>query len=125
MKNTRKRLAAKPSDKLPEDQMKGPFIHEKHDCALFERKESKWQWIEGGTIQRYPKLGEPVIVAYSNIQFSYTKPIIEVISIDESDQNSIDIVFMDTEKVWMLTLPLHSNDVKAIRKSLKKGVVLS
>lgn len=76
--------------------------------------------MEGGTIQRYPRLGEMVIVAYNNKRFSHTSLITEVISIDESEPNCISVVFMDKEAVWKLELPAHANDLKAIKKALKE-----
>lgn len=98
----------------------GPFLTEKHDCALFKRKGNMWRWEQGGKIQRYPKFGEPVIVAYSKTSFSYTSAIIDIISIDESEANSTQVVFQDKDAVWMLEFPTHVNDTKAIKKALRK-----
>ena len=98
----------------------GPFLSEHHNCVLFKRKDNKWKWDMGGTIQRYPKIGEMVIVAYSKKRFSHTSAITEVISIDTSEPNLLEVVFQDKDAVWMLTFPAHSNDLKAIKKSLKE-----
>lgn len=110
---------AKPKKRPVESQMDGPFITEKHDCILFKRNGTAWKWSEGGTIQRYPRIGERVVVAYSQTQFSHTEPILEVISIDEQ-VDDMTVVFQDKDSVWQLIFPAHSNNLSEIRKQLKR-----
>ena len=96
-----------------------PLMEEKHNCALFIRKDNVWKWKQGGTIQRYPKVGEMVIVAYDKSRFSYTDEVVSVISIDETEPNATEIVFQDKDRIWKLILPTHSNDIATIKAELE------
>jgi hypothetical protein len=111
---------AKPKQKVKQSQPEGPLFEKKHNCALFKRKDNKWKWVQGGNIASYPRRDESVIVAYSKTEFSYTNPIIDVISIEEDEPNAIEIVFQDDEAVWKLIFPAHSNNIDEIKKALKK-----
>ena len=87
-------------------------------CALYRRQDSSWKVALEGEIQRYPRLNEAVIVARSKTKFIYTKPILEVLSIETKSANAIDIVFQDEEGVWKLVFPAHTNDIETIKAEL-------
>ena len=97
-----------------------PLMDKKHNCVLFKRVENKWQWEMGGTLQRTPRYGERVVVAYSSKQFANTNPIADIISITNGEK-ATEIVFQDADTVWQLLLPVHANDTKTITKTLRKS----
>jgi len=92
-----------------------------HDCALFKRKNAKWTWIIGGKIQRYPRVGENVVVAYNKNKFEYTSAMTNVVSVEDDGENALDIVFQDKDALWKLTFPAHTNDLDGIKKVLAES----
>lgn len=108
----------KPKAKQPPS----PYMDGKHNCALFKRKGNTWKWELGGAIQRYPKVGEMVVVAYSNKRFAHTDVIVDLVNIDTSEPDAIEVVFQDKDQVWKLIFPAHCNDIAEIKRSLKEQV---
>lgn len=94
-------------------------MNRKKVCALFRREDRGWKLIRQGTLQNYPRIGENIIVAYSKQEFTYTQPIVEVVEVLEEDPNELVIVFQDSEAMWKLNLPAHSNDINKIKEILE------
>ncbi len=95
-----------------------PLNVERHDAALFKRAGDKWRWICGGTIQAYPKLGYPVIVAYNKNEFAYTGVITKVTLLEEAEY-ATELVFVDDgAEVWKIYFPVHTTDIKQLKEGL-------
>ena len=89
-------------------------------AALFKRKENEWKWIEHGELNRYPRLGEVIMVRHNATSFAFTEAISQIISINETEPNALEIVFQDQSSVWKLVLPAHSHNIADVTRQILK-----
>ncbi len=78
-------------------------------AVLYRRKNHKWKWVIGGNSIMTPRVGLNFMIARDKIVT--TGKVESIIRARIRFPNVIEMIFQDSNAVWKLLVPAHTNDL--------------